>query len=89
EIIESSLLISFACKNIDNENEANENETSSNKEPKFVLGYKLFIKLSDGTSLLAKWFEESFKAEYSKLTARKSDIGIYITITQPSIFQNK
>ncbi|CAG8659855.1 28533_t:CDS:2, partial [Dentiscutata erythropus] len=36
-----------------------ENELSSNKKSDFVLGYKLFIKTSDGTSLPAKWFEES------------------------------
>ncbi|CAG8795973.1 19990_t:CDS:1 [Cetraspora pellucida] len=110
-------------------------KTSSIEEPEFALGYKLFIKLSDGTSLPTKWFKESviiinkflssiynkvisltkntdvlpndyyvtfkiqkeagastqlvdaqdfikFKAEYSKLTARKSDIEIYVTIIQ-------
>ncbi|CAG8788134.1 19773_t:CDS:2, partial [Cetraspora pellucida] len=34
-------------------------EPSSNEESDFVLDYKLFVKLSDGTSLSAKWFEES------------------------------
>ncbi|CAG8700581.1 25531_t:CDS:2 [Dentiscutata erythropus] len=114
-----------------------EDETSSkDEEPAFKIGYKLFVKLSDGTSLPAKWFEESisaidefllsihdkiillthdttndycvtfkthrevgsgtqlideqdfvkFKAEYVKLTVKKNDIGIYVTIT-PS--QNK
>ncbi|CAG8443313.1 14455_t:CDS:2 [Dentiscutata heterogama] len=51
EIIESSSPIFIA---IDDEDEANENETSSNEELEFVLGNKLFIKLSDGTLLPAK-----------------------------------
>ncbi|CAG8800276.1 8818_t:CDS:1, partial [Racocetra persica] len=36
-----------------------EDELSSNEESDFELGYKLFIKTSDGTLLPAKWFEES------------------------------
>ncbi|CAG8612493.1 13554_t:CDS:2, partial [Racocetra fulgida] len=45
-------------KKADDKN-ASESETSSNEESEFALGYKLFIKLSDGTSLPAKWFEKS------------------------------
>ncbi|CAG8769701.1 15577_t:CDS:2, partial [Cetraspora pellucida] len=120
--------------------EDEQDEPSSNEESDLVLDYKLFVKLSDGTSLPAKWFKESvlsideffssihdkvilltndtkimpnnyrvtfqtqreagvgtqladtqdflkFKAEYIKLSARKCDIGIYITFTQSS--QNK
>ncbi|CAG8752278.1 9085_t:CDS:2, partial [Racocetra fulgida] len=141
ETIESSSPISVASEDENNKN-ASESETSSNEESEFALGYKLFIKLSDGTSLLAKWFEElvttideflssihnkvisltkntntlpndyrvtfktqreagagtqladaqdfiKFKAEYSKLAARKSAIRIYVTVTQPFASQNK
>ncbi|CAG8717900.1 4132_t:CDS:2 [Dentiscutata erythropus] len=56
----------------------------------YFVTFKTQRETGAGTQLVDEQDFIKFKSEYTKLAARKSDIGIYVTISQPSITsQNK
>ncbi|CAG8523440.1 7982_t:CDS:2, partial [Scutellospora calospora] len=50
----------------------------------YSVTFKMQRETGAGTQLVDKQDFIKFKSEYTKLAARKSDIGIYVTIAQPS-----